>query len=60
VAKSLGVSTAQLDRWRERYQREVEYAAEHAIETADQAEIRRRRKQNEQLRLEREIQTATA
>jgi transposase len=55
VAKSLGVSTAQLYRWRDRYQRAVENPAQHAIETAEQAEIRRLRKENEQLRMEREI-----
>jgi transposase len=61
VAKSLCISATQLYRWRERYQRAVESPVQHAQETAEQAEIRRLRKENEQLRMEREIlEKATA
>lgn len=61
LAKSLRVNANQLYRWRERYQTAVERPAQHAIETAEQAEIRRLRKENEQLRMEREIlEKATA
>jgi transposase len=61
LAKSLGVSANQLYLWRERYQTAVERPAQHAQETAEQAEIRRLRKENEQLRMEREIlEKATA
>lgn len=61
LAKSLGVNTNQLYRWRERYQSAVENPTQHVKETAEQAEIRRLRRENEQLRMEREIlEKATA
>lgn len=55
LAKSLRVNANQLYRWRERYQVAVEHPTQHARETAEQAEIRRLRKELEQLRMEREI-----
>lgn len=61
LAKSLGINANQLYRWRELYRTAVERPAQHVIETAEQAEIRRLRKENEQLRMEREIlEKATA
>ena len=58
LAKSLGINANQLYRWRELYQTSVERPAQHAIETA---ELRRLRKENEHLRMAREIlEKATA
>jgi transposase len=55
VAKSLDVSSTQLARWQKRYRPAVESPDEHARLTAEQVENRRLRKENETLRMEREI-----
>ena len=55
IAENLGVNPNQLQRWRKRYEKEVLNPREHARETAEQTEIRRLKKENEQLRMEREI-----
>jgi transposase len=55
VAASLGVPASQLHRWRVRYAKAVTSPAQHARETAEQAEIRKLKKENDQLRMEREV-----
>ena len=55
VADALGVRPNQLHRWRQRYESAVRNPAEYKRESAEQAEIRRLKKQVEELRIEREI-----
>lgn len=55
VAESLGVGANQLHRWRARYEKAITAPAQHARETAEQVEIRRLKKEVEQLRMEREV-----
>lgn len=55
VAEGLGITANQLHRWRGRYETAVRNPAQHARETAEQAEIRRLKQDNNQLRMEREI-----
>lgn len=55
IAENLGVKPNQLHRWRVRYERAVLNPTQHVRETAEQAEIRRLKKENDQLRMEREI-----
>ena len=55
IASNLGINANQLTRWRGRYEKAVVNPAQHVRETAEQAEIRRLKKENDQLRMEREI-----
>jgi transposase len=55
IASNLGINANQLTRWRGRYEHAVVNPVQHVRETAEQAEIRRLKKENEQLRMEREI-----
>ena len=55
VAEALGVRANQLHRWRQRYESAVRNPAEYKRETAEQAEVRRLKKQVEELKTEREI-----
>ena len=55
IAENLGVNPNQLHRWRVRYEKAVLDPSQHVRETAEQAEIRRLKKEVDQLRMEREI-----
>jgi transposase-like protein len=55
VAEALGVRANRLHRWRQRYESAVRNPAEYKRETAERAEVRRQRKQVEELKTEREI-----
>ncbi len=55
IAENLGVSPNQLHRWRGRYEKAVLNPSQHARETAEQVEIRRLKKEVDQLKMEREI-----
>ena len=55
IAENLGVNPNQLHRWRVRFEKAVLNPTEHVRETAEQAEIRRLKKEVDQLRMEREI-----
>ena len=55
LADDLGVNANQLYRWRKRFEKAVLNPGQHAQETAEQAEIRRLKKEVDRLRMEREI-----
>jgi len=55
LADDLGINANQLYRWRKRFEKAVLNPSEHALETAEQAEIRRLKKEVDRLRMEREI-----
>jgi len=55
VAAGLGVTDALLHRWRKKYRRFLEQPDEASRATAEQVELKRLRKENEQLRMERDI-----
>jgi transposase len=55
IAENLGVNANQLHRWRTRYEKAVINPGQHARETAEQAEIRRLKKEVDHLKMEREI-----
>jgi len=55
VAEALGVGENQLYRWRSRYEGAVHDPSKHARETAERAQIRRLKKENAELKMEREI-----
>ena len=61
LADDLGINANQLYRWRKRFEKAVLNPDQHALETAEQAEIRRLKKEVGRLRMEREIlKNATA
>lgn len=55
VAKSLGVRSNQLYRWRQKYEGAIRDPQRYARGTAEQAEIRRLKKQLAEVQMEREI-----
>ena len=55
IGENLGVSANQLQRWRMRYEKAVLNPRQHARESAEQFEIRRLKKEVDQLKMEREI-----
>ena len=55
IAENLGVNPNQLQRWRVRYEKAVLNPSQPVRETAEEAEIRRLKKEVDQLRMEREI-----
>ena len=55
VAKSLGIATSLLDKWRAKYGATVKVAPRIGKETAEQLEIRELRKRVRELEMERDI-----
>ena len=55
IAESLGVPANHLHRWRARYEKAVTNPRQHVRETAEQAEIRRLKKEVDRLKMEREV-----